>query len=303
MDKFDIALSAIDGLKPSIVKLLIEKFASAEQILSADEETLAAHSELNDFGIRIISRAMRNPSLIALATSELNYCNLHNIIPIAATDPTYPTLLRDIVDPPHVIYAMGDTSILNKTLISIVGSRNASNYGQRVCYKIIEELALRVDDIAIVSGLAHGIDSVAHRAAVDLGVPTIAVLPCALPNVTPPQNRMLANTILDQGGLLLSELRSTQPTTRHTFLPRNRIIAALAELTLIVESDIKGGSFATALAAARYDRRVAAVPGRIDDDTSQGCNELIRRGIAEMVTSAEEIITIAQWQSHTHTTK
>ncbi len=291
MDIFDILLSATPQLTPTTQALMIRKFGSAQRLFAASREELISKGGLNQLGVEAVMGQER----IDEATQELIYCESNGIKPIASTDAEYPDLLRITHDPPHVIYTMGDASILNKNLISVVGARKITTYGEMSCAKIIEQLAERIKDLVIVSGLAYGVDAAAHRAAIDVGVPTIAVVANHLPKVTPAGNTNLARAIIDEGGAIVTEMRSTMRSFRSSFIPRNRIIAGLSSATLIIESGIKGGSKATAEMASREGRIVGALPGRILDEMSMGCNDLIVRKVAEPITSGDDLINLLDW--------
>lgn len=292
MNIFDILISATPRIGDNATKTLIEKFGSAEAIFNAPRARLTEKEGLSPAAIDEILKRHEMP----LAEHEIAYCNSHNITPIAATDHLYPTLLRDIHNPPHVIYTLGDTQILNHNLISIIGSRNVTHYGERACHKIVEQLAAKVDNLVIVSGLAHGVDSAAHRAALDIGIPTIAVLPAPLPRITPSTNTHLARNILEQGGLLLSELRSTTRIAKYLYLQRNRIITGLSQATLVVESKVAGGSMKSVAIAESQGRTILALPGRITDEMSEGCNDIIARQVASSITSGDDIVRLLGWE-------
>lgn len=230
-----------------------------------------------------------------MAERELKYCLKNQIIPIASTDVEYPDLLREANDYPHVIYLSGEVEALRGRHISIVGTRKMSIYGERVCSTIVEEMSQRVSDLVVVSGLAFGIDATAHRAALHCGVPTIAVLPTALPTVTPAQHIALARDIVESGGALITELSSQTKNNGRLYISRNRIIAAMSGATLLVESPESGGSMVTAKMAADYNRIVGAVPGRIYDPMSRGCNTLIRNRAASAILSGEDLIRELMW--------
>ena len=291
----DIALTFIHRLGVRGAVHLLDIFGSATAIYDAGAETLVNRASLReDVARRIAARdGMRE------AEHELKYCRKHNIRPIASTDPEYPQMmLRGTTDYPHVIYTQGDVSVLNRRLLSIVGTRRCSAMSDAACLKIVGELAERIPDLAIVSGLAFGVDSQAHRAAIACGVPTVAVIPEVLPDVSPTGHRALADDILSHGGLLLTELNSATKRNPSLYLiPRNRIIAAAGEGLLVVESPVNGGSLITAGLADSYHRTVMAMPGRPSDSRSAGCNALIRRNAAQLVCTGDDIIDSLGWHT------
>ncbi len=287
----DIALQMTSGIGVKGAAHLLEVFGNAQNIFNAslDELTLKA-------GLRpqIAHNILRKQAFSA-AAKEIEYCRRHAIRIIASSDPEYPPLLREIPDFPSVIYVMGDTSILSTRCISIVGTRQATPYGQIMCNRLVDELAARIPGLCIVSGLAFGIDVAAHRAALAAHIPTIAVLANALPGITPAQHAGVARDILAHGGALVSELHSQTRQNGNLYLTRNRIIAALSAGCLVVESPDSGGSLVTAHYADGYNRSVMAVPGRATDRASAGTNHLIRNRKAQLVMSADDIIRELMW--------
>ena len=238
----DIALQMTPGIGVKGAVHLLECFGTAAQIFEATEAELIGHAELRPEPARQIVRHTG----FSAAEKELKYCRKHNIAAIASTDPDYPALLREIPDYPHVIYVMGDPKILAARTLSIVGTREATPYGQTMCHKLVERLSERVPRLVVVSGLAFGIDAAAHRAALAAQIPTVAVLPCPLPGIMPTQHSALARDMLDHGGALVTELHSQTRQNGTAYTARNRIIAALSAGTWVVESPESGGSLLTA---------------------------------------------------------
>ncbi|MDE6508194.1 MAG: DNA-processing protein DprA [Alistipes sp.] len=287
----DLALQMTPGIGVRGAVHLLEHFGSAERIFAAAEEELTGRAELRSDLARQLVRRTGFPA----AEKELKFCTRQGIVPIASTDPDYPALLREIPDYPHIIYVKGSPAVLSECCLSMVGTREATPYGQTMCHRLVERLAERVPSLAIVSGLAYGIDIAAHRAALAAKVPTIAVLPCSLPGVVPTQHTAVARDILDHGGALVSELHSQTRQKGTAYIARNRIIAALSAGCVVVESPDSGGSLITARFADEYHRAVMAVPGRATDRSSAGTNHLIRNRKAQLVLSAEDIIAEMGW--------
>lgn len=287
----DLALLFIRGLGSRGVVHLIDHFGSAEAIYGASLHTL-----INDAGLRkdVAERIVAGEGMRE-AEQEIRYCQKHNICAIAATDDDYPELMRETSDRPHVIFVKGNINALHQRTLSMVGTREASPSGLHVTDKLIGDLAKQIDDLCIVSGLAYGIDSACHRAALSHGATTIAVVADTLPNVSPAPNRNLAEEILRNGGAIVSELHSQSKQNGQLFIARNRIIAALSMGTIVVESPASGGSLATAEIADSYNRTVMAIPGRITDSSSFGSNNLIRTGKARMILTANDIIEELGW--------
>lgn len=209
----------------------------------------------------------------------------HGATFLAAEDEGYPTLLREIHDPPIGLYRRGRYDPA-RTAVAIVGSRRTTQYGLATARRLGGELARR--GFCVVSGLARGIDTAAHEGALDAGGSTVAVLGTGVDLVYPPENRPLTERIAREGALL-SEFRLGRPADRQSFAMRNRIVAGMSAAIVVVESDVDGGSMITARFAAEQGRVVLAVPGRIDQPTSAGCHQLIRDG-AVLLTSAEDVV-------------
>ena len=294
----DLALLFVRGLGSRGIVHLIDHFGNAEAIYSAPLHTL-----INEAGLRkdVAERIVAGEG-IPEAEAEAKYCRKHGIIALAATDEDYPLLLRETSDRPHVLFVKGSVNALHLRTLSMVGTRNASPSGIHVSDKLIADLATRVPDLCIVSGLAYGIDSSCHRSALTHNAHTVAVVAETLPNISPAPNRNLADDILRHGGAIVSELHSQSKQNGQLFIARNRIIAALSMGTIVVESPASGGSLATADIADSYGRTVMAVPGRITDTNSFGSNNLIRTGKARMVLTASDIIDDMGWESSQHTT-
>lgn len=288
----DIALTMTPGIGVKGAVHLLGLFGDAGRIFAASSDELTGEAGLRPE----IARHIASRKGFAAAEKELAHCLRHDIRAIASTDPQYAALLRDTPDYPHVLYLKGDIEALHARCISIVGTRSATaNYGIPTCNRIVTGLAERVPDLCIVSGLAFGIDTAAHRAALAAGARTVAVLANPLPGVTPVEHLHVANDILSHGGALLTELHSQSKQTGNFYLARNRIIAGLSAGTVVVESKPTGGSLVTASLADGYHRTVMAVPGRVGDPMSAGTNHLIRTRKAQMVRSAGDIIEELMW--------
>ena len=287
----DIALQMTPGIGVKGAVHLLGVFGSARDIFAAAPDELAGEAGLREEIAREIVRRRG----FAAAEKELEHCRRNGIAAIASTDPEYPPLLREIPDYPHVLYIKGDTAALSARCLSMVGTRNATPYGQTMCNRLVEGLAAQGPGLCIVSGLAFGIDVAAHRAALAAGVPTVAVLANPLPEVTPAQHTAVARDILDHGGALVTELHSQTRQNGTAYIARNRIIAGLSAGCIVVESPDSGGSLVTAHCADDYDRSVMAVPGRATDRMSAGTNHLIRNRKAQLVLTADDIVRELMW--------
>ena len=286
-----IALRMTPGIGVKGAVHLLEIFGDAPALFAASFDELTGRAELRPD----LARAIVQRTGFAKAEKELRYCARHGLTPLVATDPDYPPLLRELPDYPAVLYVQGDVGALALRCLSVVGTRRATAYGQLACNRLVEGLAERVPNLCIVSGLAFGIDAAAHRAALAHGVPTVAVLANVLPGVQPAQHGPLARELLNAGGALVTEIDSQTPQKGTGYLARNRIIAGLSAGTLIVESPASGGSLHTAACADDYHRAVLAVPGRINDASSQGTNHLIATHKAQLVQTAGDVIRELLW--------
>lgn len=288
----DLALAFTPGLGNKGVNHLIDIFGDAERVFRASEGDLR---QLAGITRESILRDITTRTGLRAAEKELEYCQRHHIYAIAAGDEVYPALLREAHDHPHILYAQGSLEALARPSVAFVGTRTISTYGQVAGRRIVEQLHALKGDVCIVSGLAFGNDENAHKAALEVGAKTVAVIANALPEVAPAGNRNLADRILADGGTIVTEVSSQHKNRGHFFPSRNRIIAALASGTVVVESPYEGGSLITAECALGYGRTVMAVPGRAFDKNSYGSNLLIKHNKAAMVCSGSDVVYELGW--------
>lgn len=230
------------------------------------------------------------------AEAEADEARRRHISLLALTETDYPTWLKSLPDAPPVLFYKGTASLNAQPMISIVGTRHISEYGKDLCRHIVEQLAERLPQATIVSGLAYGVDVHAHRAALACGLPTIGVLGHGLNHLYPPSHRDTANRMTEQGGLL-TEYPCATPVSRENFVQRNRIVAGLSQACIVVESARRGGALITACLAQDYGREVYACPGRLTDLHSEGCNRLIARHGAAIFTSVDDLMDDMGWAS------
>lgn len=228
------------------------------------------------------------------AEAEADEARRRHISLLALTETDYPTWLKSLPDAPPVLFYKGTASLNAQPMISIVGTRHISEYGKDLCRHIVEQLAERLPQATIVSGLAYGVDVHAHRAALACGLPTIGVLGHGLNHLYPPSHRDTANQMTEQGGLL-TEYPCATPVSRENFVQRNRIVAGLSQACIVVESARRGGALITARLAQDYGREVYACPGRLTDLHSEGCNRLIARHGAAIFTSVDDLMDDMGW--------
>ena len=288
-----IALTFIKNIGPTLAKSLLAYFGSAEDIFKASSAKLI---KVPGIGEKTINQLDFDEAL-KKAEKELIYVEKQGIEVIFYTDSKYPKRLKNCGDSPILLYAKGTMDLNPPHIISIVGTRNATDYGRQLCKQLIEEL--QQYNVLIVSGLALGIDVAAHKECVRLGMPTVGVLGHGLDRLYPSQNRVTADRMLENGGLL-SEYPSGTIPDRENFPQRNRIVAGIADATVVVEAGIKGGALITAEIANSYNRDVFAFPGRLGDDFSEGCNFLIRNHKAGLLTCVADLAFSLGWEKTDH---
>lgn len=288
-----ISLLEIEGIGPSIARHLIEHFGSAKSALSQDKTT---YLELKQIGKNIIT-AKEKGAIFRIAENEIEYCERNQIEVLSYNENQFPQRLIHCADAPLILYYQGCANLNKQKTISVVGTRNATQYGKNVCEDFIESLTPY--DPAIVSGLAYGIDICAHKKALKVKSDTVAVLAHGLDRVYPKAHANIARQIIDQGGGLLTEFKMNTNPDRENFPKRNRIVAGMSDATIVIESAIKGGSIITANLANSYNRDVFAVPGKIDDKQSEGCNLLIKTNRAHLMQSYKDVAYILGWDIST----
>ncbi len=288
-----MALSFVPGTDPSFVRHMVAAGVSVEEFFSSSQQELSAR-----LGIKaapLLDRMVRDEALFK-AKKEAEFMQKHGIVSFSITDDDYPSRLSDIDRAPLTLYRLGEADMDADKMFSIVGTRHSTSYGTRYVANLVEELAPYFPGMVIVSGLALGIDSAAHEAALKAGLPTVAVVAHGLNTIYPAVNRDLARRIIAAGGAILSEYPSGVTPYRSRFLERNRIVATMTDAVLVAESAEKGGAMSTAAVAASYGRELLALPGRIGDEMSAGCNRLIRSQKALMAGSAVEMMSMLGWQ-------
>ena len=231
------------------------------------------------------------------AQQELDWIHAHDIRVWTLSDEDYPYRLRQCPDRPIVLYGKGNLHPSDGHVISVVGTRRCTERGRELTDALVRDLHQRLDQVTIVSGGAYGIDIAAHRAAIKYEVPTIIIPAHGLDRMYPYQHRPDAVQSLAKGGLLTEFPSGTEPLAPY-FIQRNRIVAGLADAVVVVESRDRGGSLVTARMASDYDRELFAFPGRPQDETSRGCNQLIRTNRAHLINDVDELIEIMEWKTN-----
>lgn len=290
------ALGTIFGFEPHFGVELVNRFGSAAAVFETDGGFAGRGSIGKDGGAALLPpkyHGRLNAAALERAAAELEWLRERGFGFIAYTEAAYPALLRECPDAPAGLYIRSETpagQIFGTDAIAIVGTRDISLYGKHWTRRITETLALSPAPPMIISGLAFGVDISAHTAALDCGLPTIAVLPCGIDSIYPQAHKTIAGRIASTpGSALITDYPPATFPAAHTFVRRNRIIAGIARATIVIESKAKGGSLITARHAFDYNRDIFALPGRIEDPRSAGCNTLIRNHIADIITSPEEL--------------
>lgn len=289
--KYKIALEMIPHIGSITAKKLIAYCGGVDEVFNQSKKSLLKVPGVGE----IIAYQVYNQKVLERAEKEIEFLAKFGIETLYYTDSNYPERLKQCDDSPILLYYKGSASLSHHKVLSVVGTRNASDYGKWLCEEIIRGLAQKGLSVLVVSGLAHGIDTAAHRNAIRNSLPTVGVLAHGLDMIYPSANRGLAKEMLNNGALVTDFITGTQPE-RNNFLRRNRIIAGLADATLIVESGIKGGALVTAEIANSYSRDVLACPGRAGDRYSQGCNALIKSNRAALVENADDVTGVLGWQ-------
>ncbi|MDR0750555.1 MAG: DNA-processing protein DprA [Tannerellaceae bacterium] len=287
---YQVALTMINGIGNITGRQLLESLGSAEAVFATKRQDL---EQIPGIG-QLLAKEIKQPGVLKKAEEELVFIEKNKIKCFFFTDNDYPKRLQQCPDAPLLLYCKGNIHLQAKHVINIVGTRKASAYGKEQTEKLITHLANALPDILIVSGLAYGIDIIAHRSALKNQLSTVAVLAHGLDRIYPQAHRQTAIEMLENGGLLTDFPSNTNPD-KPNFVKRNRIIAGLADATLVVESANKGGSLITADIAFSYDRDVFAFPGRATDSLSEGCNRIIRQNKAGLITCANDLIEAMSW--------
>lgn len=292
---YTLALSRIPGLGLMGAYNLVRTLGSASAIFQHRKELKELIPEVSEKLIK----ALDCPEAFHRAEEELKYAEKNQIQCITLNDAAYPSRLRECEDAPLALFYRGNTPLNALKVISMVGTRHATAYGENLCQSFMCDLKELRPDVLIISGLAYGIDICTHKAALQYGFPTIGVLAHGLDRIYPAAHRKTAIEMMDQGGLLTEFMSGTNPD-RQNFVKRNRIVAGMSDATIVVESAVKGGALITAELAESYHRDCFAFPGRTTDTYSAGCNELIRSQRASLILSAEDFVNAMGWNIPTN---
>jgi len=286
---YQIALTLVPNIGNVHAKALTNIYGSAEEVFQAKRKELETIEGIGIVRANCI-KAFQN---FSIAEEEIKFIEKYKITPLFITDKNYPQRLLNCYDSPILLFYRGIADLNSSKIIALVGTRNNSDYGKTICEKMIEEL--NDQNILVVSGLAFGIDTIAHKAALKNNLQTVAVLAHGLDKLYPPQNKLLAKQMTEQGGLLTEFMSNTNPD-KQNFPRRNRIVAGISDAIVVIETSTKGGSLITAELGNGYNKDVFAIPGRTNDIKSEGCNYLIKNNKAALITNADDLLENMGWK-------
>src|SRR5215213_644717 len=285
-----LALTLIPNIGDVQAKILINHFGDASSIFKATQSAL---EKIEGIG-SVRAKSIRDFDDFHIAEKELEFIEKYKIKTFFLTDKDYPKRLLNCYDSPTLLFYKGTADLNASKVIAIVGTRTMTEYGKQFTEKLVKDLSEQ--NITIISGLAFGIDAMAHKAAIKNSLPTVGVVGHGLDKIYPSDHAGLAKDMIKNGGGILSEFFSGTKPDKHNFPLRNRIVAGMSDATVVVETNIKGGSMITGNLANAYNRDVFAVPGRSIDKASSGCNHLIKYNKAILLTDADELLDVLGWK-------
>ena len=288
--KYILALQKAEGIGDINAKKLLKFCGSAEAVFKEKASNLL---KIDGVGTHKLKGLKDKNLLLAKAEKELAFIQKNNIQALTFLDSNYPERLKHAVDSPLVLFQKGNIEFKQQRIISIVGTRNITNYGKTFLKNLITDIAKY--NPLIVSGLAYGIDILAHQLALENNLQTVAVLAHGLDHIYPSKHHNEATKMQKNGGLITDFWSGTKPE-RNNFVKRNRIVAGLSQATIVIESAEKGGSLITADLANSYNRDVFALPGRTSDLYSRGCNNLIKTNKAALLQSGKDLAYLLNWE-------
>jgi DNA processing protein len=287
---YQLALTLVPNIGDVQAKILINHFGDASSIFKANKHLLEKIEGIGE----VRAKSIKEFNDFQIAEEEIRFTEKYRIRTLFLTDKDYPQRLLNCYDSPTMLFYKGTAELNASKVLAIVGTRSNTEYGKQFTEKLVKDLSEY--GVLIISGLAFGIDATAHKAALKNNLPTVGVVGHGLDKVYPYENTGLAKEMVKDGGGMLSEFFSGTDPDKHHFPLRNRIVAGLSDATVVVETNIKGGSMITAKLADAYNRDVFAVPGRTNDKASSGCNHLIKYNKAILLTDADELLEILGWK-------
>lgn len=289
---YEIALTLIPYIGVVNGKKLVAYCGGAEAVFCENKNALRQISGIHEN----IIKGIDSKDVMIRAEEEMMFIEKNGIRPLFYLDKDYPKRLQHCHDSPMMLYYKGNADLNAEKTVGIVGTRNITDYGRYVVEKLIEDLA--TDNVMIISGLAYGVDAAAHRAALKYDLATVGVLGHGMQTIYPAENRKLSTNMIEKGGILTEFVSGTKPD-RENFPQRNRIVAGMVDCLVVIESALKGGAMITAEIANSYDREVFAMPGRVGDIYSEGCNQLIKTNKANLLVNAADIRYVMRWDVDT----
>ena len=286
---YQLALTLVPNIGDVQAKLLVNHFGEASSVFKARQSELEKIEGIG--GIR--AKSIKCFQDFSVAEKELAFIEKYKIRTLFLTDNDYPKRLLNCYDSPTLLFYKGTADLNASRVLAVVGTRSNTDYGKQFTEKLVKDLSS--SGVTIISGLAYGIDAIAHKVALKNSLPTIGVVGHGLDKIYPSDHAQLAKDMIKHEGGLLSEFFSGTKPDKHNFPLRNRVVAGISDATVVVETNSKGGSMITAKLADAYNRDVFAVPGRTTDNKSEGCNHLIKHNKAILLTSAEELLECLAW--------
>jgi len=294
---YQIALSLFPGIGAVNSRRLVAYLGSVNAIFEATPKSL---KDIPGIGVGLIKTVIEcRDDILKRAEKEVDFIRKYNLKTFFYLDREYPRRLAQCDDAPVILFQKGNVDLNYQKIISVVGTRNATDYGRQMTEELIKDLSESNINVLVVSGLAFGIDIAAHKSALKHQLPTLGVVGHGLDKIYPSVHTNLAREMITAGGGVLSDFPSGSKIDPGNFPRRNRIIAGLSDCTIVVESGEKGGALVTADIANSYNRDVFAYPGRTGDPFSKGCNDLIKRNKAALIESASDLIDFMGWESNT----
>ncbi len=286
---YRIALSLVPNIGAVHARTLIDQYGDAGAVFKAKKSLLEKTEGIGS----VRAKNIKDFNNFKRVSDEIAFIQQYKIEPLFLTDEKYPKRFLNCYDPPTMLYYRGTADLNCSRVLAVVGTRMNTDYGKQVTEQLIKDLEAL--DIVIVSGLAFGIDAIAHKTALRCAVSTVGVVGHGLDTIYPSQHSALAKEMIRQGGLL-SEFTSRTKPDKHNFPIRNRVVAGISDATIVVETSIKGGSMITAEMANSYNRDVFAVPGKTTDIKSAGCNYLVKTNKAILLTDSKQLIETLGWE-------
>jgi len=287
---YQLALTLVPNIGDVHAKILVQHLGDARSVFDAKQNIL---EKIEGIG-SVRARSIKKFDEFQIAEAEIKFIEKYKIRSLFLTDKDYPQRLLNCYDSPTLLFYKGSVDLNTSRVLAIVGTRSNTEYGKQFTEKLVKDL--EDENILIISGLAFGIDAIAHKAALKYNLPTVGVVGHGLDKMYPYEHTGLAKDMVKHGGGILSEFFSGTKPDKHHFPLRNRIVAGLSDATVVVETDIKGGSMITAKLADAYNRDVFAVPGRTIDKASSGCNHLVKYNKAILLSEAAELLEILGWK-------